>query len=131
MPQPVLTPFEPPPHTPEELRRRRQWITWRAEWDPARGKYDKIPVCVPTGRATDYLKPEMHVGYEEAVAAVLANPSLSGIGFVLTQGCGVVGGDLDDCRNPATGKLEPWAQTIVDEAETYFEVSPSEMGVRF
>jgi AAA domain len=37
--------------------------------------------------------------------------------------------DLDHCRNPATGALEPWAQHIVNALASYTEVSPSGRGV--
>jgi len=40
-----------------------------------------------------------------------------------------VGIDLDKCRNPETGELEPEAQEIVRRMDSYTEVSPSGTGV--
>ena len=38
--------------------------------------------------------------------------------------------DLDTCRDPATGVLEPWATEIMTSFATYGEVSPSKTGVK-
>ncbi len=37
--------------------------------------------------------------------------------------------DLDRCRNPETGSVEPWAQEIITELDSYTEVSPSGTGL--
>lgn len=37
--------------------------------------------------------------------------------------------DLDHCRNPATGEIEPWALAIIERLNSYIEVSPSGKGV--
>jgi putative DNA primase/helicase len=38
--------------------------------------------------------------------------------------------DLDKCRNPETGKVEEWAQELIDSVqEGYVEVSPSGTGI--
>jgi primase-polymerase (primpol)-like protein len=68
----------------------------------------------------------------------------AGIGFVLDlkpakrirdpaerrKGDRLTGIDLDHCRDAATGIIDPWAQEIIDYAETYAEVSPSGEGIR-
>src|SRR5262249_39190507 len=38
--------------------------------------------------------------------------------------------DLDRCRDPETGAIEPWAATIMAEMNTYSEASPSGTGLR-
>ena len=130
-----LNPFSEPLSAPPELASRRNWICWRA--DPDYGKDGKLkpkpkktPIIVGPGTSSAWQRPENHVSYDEAVAAVQKH-NLSGVGFVLTPGCGLIGGDLDGCRDPVTGVIEPWAQAIIDRRETYFEVSPSGRGVRF
>ena len=52
-----------------------------------------------------------------------------GIGFVLT-GDGIVGIDLDDCRDPSNGAIKNWAKEVIDYLPTYSEVSPSGTGVK-
>ena len=41
-----------------------------------------------------------------------------------------VGIDLDDCRNPETNSIEQWAQEIIEDLPTYWEISPSGTGAR-
>ncbi|MBB3774047.1 hypothetical protein FHS55_004702 [Angulomicrobium tetraedrale] len=67
--------------------------------------------------------------YEEAVDCC-RQLKLAGIGFVLTDDDDIAGYDLDNCRDKATGVVAPWAQAILDLAETYAEVSPSGTGIR-
>ena len=130
--QPHFAPFEIPLSVPLALSSRKNWIGWRAlpnRDDPS--KIDKVPaVLVPGVPVNDYLKPHAHVTYDEAIAQV-GPLRLSGVGFVMTLDCGMIGGDMDGCRDPATGVIEPWAQAIIDRKETYFEISPSGRGVRF
>ena len=38
--------------------------------------------------------------------------------------------DLDSCRDPATGAIEPWAQAWIDRLASYTEISPSKTGVK-
>ena len=132
MAAPKFAPFAEPLSVPLALSSRRNWIGWRLVHnpdDPDNPK--KMPVVlVPGVSVHDYLKPHAHVSYDEAVAQV-GPLRLAGVGFVVTLDCGLIGGDMDKCRDPATGVIEPWAQTIIDRRETYFEVSPSGRGVRF
>ena len=55
---------------------------------------------------------------------------LAGVGFVLTADDGIIGIDLDSCRNPETKALDAWAADVVALKETYAEVSPSGRGLR-
>ena len=53
-----------------------------------------------------------------------------GIGFVLT-GTDFAAIDLDHCRDPATGKIDDWAQAIIDKAAAaYCEITVSGTGLR-
>jgi AAA domain len=121
--------FTPPSHVPAVLRKKKNWIVWRLVWNARRGKWDKIPYSVRTGLRTGYTLAENLVTYEEAIEAV-ERLGMSGVGFLLTPHCDVVGIDLDRCRNPGTGEIEEWAREILDYAESYSEASPSGMGVR-
>lgn len=53
-----------------------------------------------------------------------------GIGFVLSEDAGIVGLDLDGCRNPRTGEISDDADRIVSQMQSYTEISPSESGLR-
>lgn len=72
------------------------------------------------------------------LADVLTGPvdPTQGVGLVLTGGVEVPGGylialDVDGCRAPSTGAIEPWAREIVEAyGATYSEVTPSGTGIR-
>jgi len=67
------------------MRAYPQWICWRLEPRPG-GKPAKVPVD-PRGRSLRGLPTESWgVPFEEALAAYLADPTLSGIGFVFKNG---------------------------------------------
>ena len=52
-----------------------------------------------------------------------------GIGFVFCSADPYTGVDLDKCRNPETGDIDPWAREIMDALGGYQEVSPSGAGI--
>jgi putative DNA primase/helicase len=52
------------------------------------------------------------------------------VGFVLTPELDIVGVDLDDVRDPKTGELSAQACAVVDDFDTYTEISPSGTGLR-
>ena len=52
-----------------------------------------------------------------------------GIGFVFTEDDPYVGIDLDDCRDPDTGELTDLANSIVEQLDSYTEISPSGTGI--
>jgi primase-polymerase (primpol)-like protein len=52
-----------------------------------------------------------------------------GIGFVFTPEDDLCGVDLDGCLDPETGEIEGWAQEIIEELDSYTEISPSGTGV--
>ena len=132
MAAPKFTPFQTPLSVPLALSSRKNWIGWRLVHnpdDPDNPK--KMPVVlVPGVPVNDYLKPHAHVTYEEALAQV-GPLKLAGVGFVMTLDCGMIGVDLDKCRDPATGAINAREQEVIDRRETYFEISPSGRGVRF
>lgn len=67
--------------------------------------------------------------YDDAVRAMRSG-GYEGLGFVVTDHGPFSGIDLDDCREPKTGGIEPWAQKIIDAIDSYTEVSPSGRGIR-
>ena len=52
-----------------------------------------------------------------------------GIGFVFTPEDDLCGVDLDGCLDQQTREMEPWAREIVEELNSYTEISPSGTGV--
>lgn len=109
-----------------ELERWPQWVGWR--YGARRGdKREKAPHNPSTGRRASVADPTTWTTYAEACAGA---PAHDGIGFVLTAADPYVGIDLDACRDPETGSVEPWAQAIVERLASYTEVTPSGRGLR-
>src|ERR671910_1034403 len=109
-----------------DLRDLRQWLCWRSE--DRDGKPKKFPSSPATGKKADRTVPETWTGYQEAVKAC-NEKGYGGIGFVFTSEDDLCGVDLDKCLDPETGEIEPWAWAIIEELNSYTEISPSGTGV--
>jgi primase-polymerase (primpol)-like protein len=116
---------------PERLAERSQWVCWRLEERPDGDDLTKVPYEARTGRRADPTDLMTWTTFEEAVAAYESSEGFyDGIGFVFCSADPLVGIDLDACRDPESGVIEPWAQAIIDRVrEGYVEVSPSGTGV--
>jgi hypothetical protein len=110
-----------------ELRERPQWVAWK--YTERNGRITKPPVNPHTGEGASHSDPRSWGTYEQALQCAQAR-GLAGVGYVITEDDGFTGADLDKCRDPDFGQIEPWAQEILDLAETYAEVSPSGTGLR-
>lgn len=105
---------------PEELQRHRHWVNWKMV--DRGGKATKVPVR-PDGGPASSSDASTWCNFDEL------NPSWSP-GFVFSPDDPYVGIDLDGCREPGTGDLDEWAQEVIDQFQTYTEVSPSGTGVK-
>lgn len=112
---------------PGELKSRSQWVTWR--WEVRKGKSTKVPLNPITGRHAKPDDPRTWTSYEAALADYKKN-GRAGIGYVFSADDPYCGIDLDACLNPETGELTDWARPIVDELDSYTEISPSGFGVK-
>ena len=110
----------------QTMRELRQWLCWRLE--ERDGKPTKIPYSPVTGQRASSTAPETWAGHEEAVKAAKEH-GYGGVGFVFTPEDNLCGVDLDKCLDPETGEIEPWAQKIIEDLDSYTEVSPSGTGV--
>ncbi|WP_051202559.1 AAA family ATPase [Desulfovibrio aminophilus] len=105
-----------PDHIPEELKALDRWVCHRA----------KQPADPKTGYPAAVNQPATWAPYAQALAAYQRG-GFDGLGFVF-NGDGIVGVDLDKCRDPQ-GEIEPWAAEIVRILNGYAEVSPSGTGL--
>jgi len=111
---------------PNELTDRPQWVLWKAK--TRNSKLTKIPYQTNDRRAksndpiTWTTFPQMTKAYESG--------KYDGIGFILSCQDPFVAFDLDDCRDPNTGKIADWAQEIVNTLNSYTEITPSKKGYR-
>jgi Protein of unknown function (DUF3987) len=119
-----------PPAALNSLYLRDQWVVWKWMREKNGKGWTKPPYCAenPDQHAANN-NVKTWAAHHIAVAAVLAG-SAHGIGFVLT-GTNIGAIDLDRCRNLETGKIDAWAQKILDQAPgAYVEVTVSGAGLR-
>ena len=112
---------------PSELTACPQWVVWRRE---ARdGKPTKVPYCaVAPRRHASSTDAATWAPFEVAADALGADPTLDGVGFVVTPALGVVGVDVDGCLT-ANGP-DDTARAILEALPgTYCERSPSGRGL--
>jgi len=120
---------------PHELKEYDQWVNW--VYANRNGKRTKPPIDSnsdnwPNPKKPAHAKsdnPDTWSSYDTAVAT-LKQHELSGVGFVFTKEDPFSGIDIDKCRDPETGVIEPWATDIINRAKSYTEISPSETGVK-
>jgi RecA-family ATPase len=110
----------------QSIRDLRQWLCWRTE--ERNSKPTKVPYSPLTGVKADITDPETWASYPETTKACKEH-GYDGIGFVFTPDDDLCGIDLDDCIDPDTGEIETWAQEIIEELDSYTEISPRGRGV--
>lgn len=127
---------------PASLLESPRWAPWRAEWNPGKKKYEKIPHRAD--RPSAGLSSKSTQGwssFHKAMAVYQSDPErFAGVGYLMT-GEKVVGGgagefhphsitaiDLDHCVKG--GEVEPWAAEVVAKLDSYTEISPSGHGLR-
>ena len=113
---------------PNKMRALSNWVSWKLETRD--GKTTKPLYIVGTNKHAKANDPSTWTTYEAATASVAVNGK-QGIGFAFGDS-GIVGIDIDGCRNPETAQLAPWADTFLESLppNTYVEITPSGYGVR-
>jgi hypothetical protein len=116
---------------PDELKALPRWVVWRAQ--PKKDhpdEDDKVPYNARRPRShastTDL---STWAKYAGATLVYRNGSKVDGIGFVL-NGDGIVGVDLDDCRDPQTAVLTQSALDLIAKFQSYTEASPSGCGIR-
>ena len=105
----------------------QRFVGWR--WEDRNGKATKPPIAASGGYA-DTTNPATWTDLGEAQEAARRD-RLDGVGFVLDAARdGIVGIDLDGCRDPDSGAIAPWAARIIGNTRSYAEISPSGTGVK-
>lgn len=114
---------------PAELRERNQWVAWNLEAPKAGRKATKVPKDPQNGGNASCDSPDTWGTFDQALSLARRH-NLSGIGFEFSVDDPFAGIDLDGCRDPESGTIAEWAQTIIDRMDSYAEVSPSGSGVK-
>ncbi|MCD6297334.1 MAG: DUF3987 domain-containing protein [Deltaproteobacteria bacterium] len=110
---------------PSEITKFSHWILWKSV--PKGNGITKIPFSVAGGQGKTN-DPSTWTSFEKALSRYKAG-EFSGIGFVFSKDDPFCGVDLDHCRNPETGEIEPWAWEIIKSFQSYTEISPSGSGI--
>ncbi len=115
---------------PPELADAERFVVWRYRWVKEKGKWKwKKPLySALTGKQIGTNDPAQLAPMEQAQAAYTRG-RWDGIGRVTTADDRLTGIDLDDCID-AAGNVAAWARAIVEELDSYTEVSPSGEGLR-
>ena len=110
---------------PRELRNEPRWVNSKPL--PDGNRIAKPPYC--SFDPTRLAKTNDRTTWSnfEAAEQTVQRGDLPWVGFVL--GDGYIGVDLDECRDPETGVIEPWAVDIIDQLNSYTEASVSLTGV--
>jgi primase-polymerase (primpol)-like protein len=112
---------------PESLATLLNWVNWRLEPDKNSDRTIKVPYNPHTGYKASSTNPKSWGTLEQALLAQ-EKYLFSGIGFVFTEKCGIIGIDIDKCLadgNPNTVAADILAML----PPTYIELSPSSSGL--
>lgn len=121
---------------PAELRDRQQWLLWRFEPNPKKpeGKKLKVPYYVSgkrrVGTQGDEEDRRWLTNYQAAIdMATRGLGKFDGVGFAFLPGDGLIGIDLDNMIDLATGEISERGREIIKACGSYTEYSPSKKGV--
>lgn len=117
---------------PLELKRIPRWVLWRLVevGDEGNKRWSKLPTQV-NGQPASSTNPATWTDFPSVQHAYEQDPEkFAGIGFVFTAEDNLIGVDLDDCYDPASGFTNAALQQLADQIPGYQEVSPSGTGVK-
>ena len=104
-----------------------RWVVWRLEMDGDKPTKRPYQANAPS-RLAKVDHPSTWSDAQTAIDAV-AKHGFDGIGICL-QGYEQIAFDIDHCRDPTTGEIDPWALALVKRADSYCEITPSKTGLR-
>ncbi len=117
-----------PENIPEQLKQADQWLCWRGAWDEEKEKLNKVPKMAD-GTAGSSTNAAAWTTFEAALGAV-GDKGLDGIGFAGMERTPFVGIDVDNCIDPETGEISPYAMKLVRDFDSYTERTVSGTGLR-
>lgn len=122
------------PDMPNRLKDFEQFVGWAQKLHENKDgtkRWTKVPTDIEGSGFASSTGPETWTDFETAKDHVSTSyNSEVGIGFVVTPDDPIIGIDLDDCRDPETGRFDKAVAEILADVDTYAEVSPSGTGVR-
>jgi primase-polymerase (primpol)-like protein len=116
-------------NVPNELKNLRQWVCYKLE-SRKNAAGELIATKVPyqlNGNLAKTTDPSTW-NTLAACAGAVGRPGFAGVGFVFTKSARYAGIDLDKCRDIESGVTETWASDIINELNSYTELSQSGRG---
>lgn len=115
------------PPADARMSKAQRWTVWTLRKAEGGRKPSKVPVAKPTDETT--------WNYYHAARACLSDERIAGLGFEMFGRPGVVGVDIDNCIDIATGQRTPLVAEfllILEAAGSKYhvEISPSGKGIR-
>ena len=115
---------------PDELKKLDRWVNWRFE--VRNGKATKVPINPATGGRAMSDNPATWGTFEDALLHIndvsKDGIKIEGIGFMFS-GDGILGVDIDHCKDPETDALSDEARDIIRTIDSYTEFSQSGDGI--
>lgn len=116
---------------PMEMKALKNWVV---------ATDAKIPINVNTGYGASPSKPENWASYEKSLLYLASNynkehivgtttSAATGLGFMFSKECGIVGIDIDHCLDKEGKPTDVRVEKLLEMADTYTEISKSGTGV--
>jgi hypothetical protein len=122
-----MTTFTGLPAALKPYASQTRWVLWR--WETRKGKRTKPPRCAfDSSRYAKSDDPTTWSDFDTALQAYKSGKG-AGIGLCLLNS-GLSAFDVDCCRDPTTGDIEPAARKLIKRAQSYVEITPSGTGLR-
>ncbi|WP_434530157.1 hypothetical protein ACODNH_01285 (plasmid) [Haloarcula sp. NS06] len=117
---------------PEALRKREQWICWRAaDTDDSVDGISLTPIDPATGERATFDDEDTWSGFEDAYATATASElDVDGLAFYPTHDDPFTAVELSACRDPETGDLNDWARTVIETLDSYTEAAYDGQSIR-
>jgi hypothetical protein len=125
-----MTDFRNLPATLQPLVSKPHWVCWKWETTINKegvAKRTKVPYRTNDTKALANT-PSTWSTFDEVVSAY-ERGEFDGIGFCLLNS-GIAAFDLDHCRDRETKEITPWVKTLVEDCNSYAEITPSQEGLR-
>lgn len=105
-------------YIPDTLKQQEKWVVWRT---------NTAPTSPVTNKRQGW---QDSPGTFHQAKNFCTHKKDFRLGFLFSPDNDIFGIDLDSCRNPDTGTIEPWATAIIERFGSYSEVSQSKTGVK-
>ncbi len=130
----TYTPPQPDTVTLASLADLPVWVAWQTECRDDNPDPTKVPYISKRTKARANAGKWLTREQAEKLASQLLKPfGVGGVGlefFTADDGSAVAGIDLDSCRDSATGSIEAWALEVIEQFDSYTEISPSKTGAK-